>query len=137
MSTRCTETVSFESLLFRRMRLLMKSHSAVTFSPLHEPTSQARSAWWIESESYAPIAWWCERRRLGGTFPPVTSKTKNLPHFFASLPRPLPALTNKGKVFWFWLGVTLPLIHNKLSWYIPQSVISCYYIYDHYISSKI
>ncbi len=45
--------------------------------------------------------------------------------FFASLPRPLPALKREGKVFWFWFGATIPLIHNKLSWYIPQSVIFC------------
>ena len=43
-ATTCTEHVMFESLLSRRMRLLMKSHSAMTFSPLHEPTSHARSA---------------------------------------------------------------------------------------------
>jgi hypothetical protein len=32
------------------------SQLAVSVSPLREPTSHARSAWWLETNSYAPIA---------------------------------------------------------------------------------
>ena len=77
---------------------------AVTFSPLHEPTSHARSAWWLESCSYARITTAPRTARF--------TRVQNQKTFliFASLPRPLPALTNKGKVFWFWFVVTAPKI---------------------------
>ena len=38
--------------------------------------------------------------------------------FLSSLPRPLPALTNKGKVFWFWFGVSSPKSSVSISIYL-------------------
>ena len=51
--------------------------------------SHAQSAWWLETASYAPIAWGSEPMRLGHARGLACAKTKKFPCIFLAPPPPL------------------------------------------------
>src|SRR3989338_960429 len=50
----------------------------------------ARSAWWLETASYAPIAWGNKPMRLGHARGLACAKTKKFPCIFPASPPPTP-----------------------------------------------